>query len=456
MVKEPHDDSRRHAFISYVREDRAQVDRLQGLLESAGIKVWRDTENLWPGQDWKLEIRRAIMHESLAFIACFSENTERRETSYQNEELTLAVEQMRLRRPERPWLLPIRFDDCRLPEFDLGGGRTLDSLQRADLFGPSSAGETARLIAAIRQILGDHRTASDTTSAASPALGERVILATGYGDEDIGRKADELAERLPEALAPLARIAYNYRWSWHPAGEDLFRSIDAARWQLCEKNPVRLLQEASGIALARASGDRELLAAVTSLEHAIAADLTRPPEGSVAPQRPIAMMCAEYGVHQSLPNYFGGLGGLAGDFLKEASDRALPLVAVGLMYGQRFRQRLEVSGWQQESWTEIDPEQLPAALVGGPDGEPLTITVPIRGPAREGRSTYRSDVTAQIWRVAVGRVPLFLLDADLPQNGLLERWITSQLHVANQMTRLALKQAISGVRGWFTVLGSTG
>jgi hypothetical protein len=113
MVKEPHDDLRRHAFISYVREDRDHVDRLQGVLESAGIRVWRDTENLWPGQDWKLEIRRAIAHESLAFIACFSENTERRETSYQNEELILAVEQMRLRRPERPWLLPIRFDDCR-------------------------------------------------------------------------------------------------------------------------------------------------------------------------------------------------------------------------------------------------------------------------------------------------------------------------------------------------------
>ena len=142
--------------------------------------------------------------------------------------------------------------------------------------------------------------------------------------------------------------------------------------------PVRLLQEASGEALARAAGDPALLARVASLEDAFAADLRRPPPGPVAPERPIAFFCAEYGVHQSLPIYSGGLGALAGDLLKEASDRALPLVAVGLMYRQGyFRQRLDVSGWQQEYWIDIDPERLPAALVRAPDGRPLTITVPI-------------------------------------------------------------------------------
>ncbi len=257
------------------------------------------------------------------------------------------------------------------------------------------------------------------------------------GDEELGRSAADLAGRLPDALAPLARIAYNYRWRWYPGGKDVFRSIDEGRWELCGENPVRLLQETSGEALARAAGDQALLARVASLEDAFDVDLRRPPAGAVAPERPIAFLCAEYGVHRSLPIYAGGLGALSGDLLKEASDRALSLVGVGLMYRQGyFRQRLDGSGWQHEYWIDIDPERLPAALVRAADGRPLTITVPIGG----------KEVRAQIWRVAVGRVPLFLLDADRPENGRLERWITSQLYVADPVTRLS-QYVLLGVGG---------
>ena len=221
------------------------------------------------------------------------------------------------------------------------------------------------------------------------------------------------------------------------AARKCFARSTRSRWELCGENPVRLLQETSGEALARAAGDSALLARVASLEDAFAADLGRPAVGPVAPERPIAFFCAEFGVHRSLPIYSGGLGALAGDLLKEASDRALPLVAVGLMYRQGyFRQRLEVSGWQQEYWVDVDPERLPAALVRAQDGRPLTISVPIRG----------REVSAQIWRVAVGRVPLFLLDADVPENGRLERWITSQLYVADPITRLS-QYALLGVGG---------
>ncbi|HMC94597.1 MAG TPA: DUF3417 domain-containing protein, partial [Polyangia bacterium] len=172
-------------------------------------------------------------------------------------------------------------------------------------------------------------------------------------------KAADLAGRLPEALAPLARIAYNYRWRWYPGGKEVFRSIDPGRWDLCGENPVRLLQEVSGEALGRAAADRVLLDRVAALEDASAVDLGRASVGPIAPERPIAFFCAEYGVHRSLPIYSGGLGALAGDLVKEASDRALPLVAVGLMYRQGyFRQRLDVSGWQQEYWTDSDPERL--------------------------------------------------------------------------------------------------
>ncbi|MGI5487967.1 toll/interleukin-1 receptor domain-containing protein [Microtetraspora malaysiensis] len=143
-----------HAFISYVREDKERVDRLQDILESAGIRVWRDTDNLWPGQDWKIEVRNAITSGSLAFIACFSEHTQAREISYQNEELILAVDQARLRSPGKAWLIPVRFADCTQPEYDLGAGRTLGSLQRVDLFDNSWEVGAARLVAAVLKILG--------------------------------------------------------------------------------------------------------------------------------------------------------------------------------------------------------------------------------------------------------------------------------------------------------------
>jgi hypothetical protein len=144
-----------HAFISYVTEDSERVDRIQAIIEAAGIPVWRDTENLWPGEDWRMRIREAITNDSLAFVACFSEHSEARSTSYQNEELLLAVEQFRLRPPGTSWLLPVRLSDCKLPYFDLGASRTLDSLQRLDLFGQNWDKGSARLVAGVLRILGD-------------------------------------------------------------------------------------------------------------------------------------------------------------------------------------------------------------------------------------------------------------------------------------------------------------
>ncbi|SPT59866.1 toll/interleukin-1 receptor domain-containing protein [Actinomadura madurae] len=148
------DTAQSHAFISYVREDKTQVDQLQQVLEAAGVKVWRDTEDLWPGEDWRIRIRKAITAGSLAFIACFSENTEKRYSSYQNEELILAVEQMRRLPPGRVWFLPVRFSEAELPEFDLGAGRTLDSIQRVDLFGEERDRNLGRLLAAVFAIIG--------------------------------------------------------------------------------------------------------------------------------------------------------------------------------------------------------------------------------------------------------------------------------------------------------------
>ena len=266
------------------------------------------------------------------------------------------------------------------------------------------------------------------------------------GREDIVRACEELAERLPEPLAPLARLAYNYRWSWAPGGSELFAEIDRERFELCLQNPVRLLQEASRRALRRAADNPDLVDRARRLETLVQADLGRPSaEVGIDPAQPIAFLCAEYGVHVSLPVYSGGLGALAGDLLKEASDQALPLVAVGLMYRRGyFRQRIDAGGWQHEYWVDTDPQRLPAARVTGEDGTPLTVEVPI----------YDSEVTAHIWRVEVGRVPLFLLDTDISRNDAVERWITARLYDADPTTRLA-QYVLLGVGG-IRALGALG
>jgi starch phosphorylase len=161
------------------------------------------------------------------------------------------------------------------------------------------------------------------------------------------------------------------------------------------------------------------------------------PAGPITVERPVAFFCAEYGIHPSLPIYAGGLGVLAGDILKAASDRGLPMVGVGLLYRQGyFRQRIDVSGWQHEYWVDIDPELSPAALVTRDGVEPLTIAVPIRG----------RTVVAQIWRVDVGRVPLYLLDAERSENAIVDRWISSRLYVGDRETRLA-QYALLGLGG---------
>lgn len=145
--------NRGHAFISYVREDSGKVDVLQRSLEAAGVAVWRDTANRWPGEDWRVKIRDAISRDALVFIACFSSNSAARQKSYLYEELLLAIDQLRMRRPDVPWLIPVRFDDCEVPNFDLGAGRTLASIQRADLFGASRDSATDRLVAGVQLLL---------------------------------------------------------------------------------------------------------------------------------------------------------------------------------------------------------------------------------------------------------------------------------------------------------------
>lgn len=255
------------------------------------------------------------------------------------------------------------------------------------------------------------------------------------GDVDLAAAAAELAAELPDELRRLADIAYDYRWSWTCGGREIFESIDPERWQRCGRNPVRLLDETHRRRLASLAHDDAYLARLGALLERI--DAASPPAqiGRRSSQDPIAFLCAEFGVHESLPVYSGGLGILAGDYLKEASDRGLAVVGVGLLYRSGyFHQRLDLDGTQHEYWIDTDPERLPAVLVTGADGVPITVTVAVAD----------EDVTVQVWRVAVGRVPLYLLDTDVPVNSTVARWTASRLYEGNRAVRLA-QYAVLGV-----------
>src|SRR5512143_1202335 len=212
-----------------------------------------------------------------------------------------------------------------------------------------------------------------------------------------------LTERLPDALRPLGRLAFNFWWSWQPDGEALWRSIDPAAWDACDRNPVRLLRELPWRTLQGAASSPAIRDAMTSLAARLDAELARPasPAPPARPDAPIAFLCSEYAIHASLPIYSGGLGVLAGDLLKEASDRALPLVAVGLLYRRGyFHQRLDPSGWQHESPALFHPERSKLTEVVGHDGAPLRVHLDLRG----------MRVLVRAWRARIGRVPLYLLD----------------------------------------------
>jgi ribosomal protein L23 len=141
-----------HVFISYVRDDAASVDRLCAALAAAHIPYWRDRDSLSPGDHWKSTIRSAIRTNSVVFLACFSQQSVGRAKSYMNEELVLAVDEYRQRPPDTAWLIPVRFDDCPIPEWDLGGGRMLSDLNYVDLFGDALMEQTVKLVLTVSKL----------------------------------------------------------------------------------------------------------------------------------------------------------------------------------------------------------------------------------------------------------------------------------------------------------------
>ncbi len=251
---------------------------------------------------------------------------------------------------------------------------------------------------------------------------------------------------LPSPLLPLEELAWNYWWSWAPDGLSIFRDLDPETWEDCEHNPRQLLANTSPYRLAQTATDPIYLERVARIHAKFRDYMMRVPlwSGSQAStpithERPVAYFCAEYGVHNSLPLYSGGLGILAGDHLKSASDLGLPLVAVGLLYRYGyFQQRLRKDGWQEEHYGETHPSLLPISLVRTADNTRLSVEVSIRDRL----------VIAQVWRAQVGRVPLYLLDTNIAENNDTDRWVTGHLYGGDRETRIVQEMllGIGGVR----------
>ena len=246
---------------------------------------------------------------------------------------------------------------------------------------------------------------------------------------------------LPDCLQELDYIARNMFWAWNPPFVELFKRIDPNLWVACGHNPVKLLGSVSQTrleALARnESFLNELKQAAAALRSYLQSSVWY---DKVCPQtdRPvIAYFSAEFGLHECLPIYSGGLGILAGDHLKSASDLGIPLVGVGLMYQKGyFRQYLNIDGRQQEAYVENDVFNMPMELVRKDSGRPLTVSVEYPG----------RNVQAQIWCVCVGRIKLYLLDTNIAPNSSVDRMITSSLYGGDRELRIR-QEILLGIGG---------
>lgn len=255
---------------------------------------------------------------------------------------------------------------------------------------------------------------------------------------------DRLAQPLPARLHRLEELATDVWWSWHPSARAVFRHLDRQIWRATAHNPLRVLRTVDPARLTAAAADPALLAYYDAAVAALDADRNGgatwwSAHGPSTQGAVIAYFSAEFALHQSLPIYAGGLGVLAGDHCKEASDLGVPLVGVGFMYPQGyFHQRISPDGWQEERYERISRADAPIEPALTPDGRPCVIAVPISD----------RTVLAAVWRVRAGRVRLYLLDTDLEENAPWDRELSARLYGGDRETRIQqeVMLGIGGVR----------
>ncbi|MGP5089173.1 alpha-glucan family phosphorylase [Brachybacterium tyrofermentans] len=262
-----------------------------------------------------------------------------------------------------------------------------------------------------------------------------------------------VSSELPGALEPLRELALNLRWTWRRQTADLFRSLDADAFTASGENPIAMLSRVSAGRLAEAARDESFLGRMRSevgdlrtylesgrwFQRMVPGASASGATATGATGTPsVAYFSMEFGISPTLPIYSGGLGILAGDHLKSASDLGVPLVAIGLLYQWGyFSQSLDRSGWQQENYKHNDPEKLPVEPVHGADGEQLTVAVVLP----DGR-----EVTIALWKAQVGRIPLLLLDTNLEVNDEEARQITDRLYGGDHEHRI-VQEIVLGIGG---------
>ena len=247
--------------------------------------------------------------------------------------------------------------------------------------------------------------------------------------------------QLVEKLRELAR---NLWWVWQPNVIAIFRELDPVLWRKVDHNPVEFLMRLPVEQLERRAAEIALDSRIDYAFRRLAeylkdTDSWGAVNASILRARPVAYFSAEFGLHESLPIYSGGLGVLAGDHLKSASDLGIPLIGIGLLYAQGyFRQTLDGNGWQQELYLNSDLELLPIESVKGSDGQPLKIAI----------ETATGVLRARVWRVEVGRTTLLLLDSNLPENSESDRALTARLYGGDARVRIRqeLLLGVGGVR----------
>jgi starch phosphorylase len=246
---------------------------------------------------------------------------------------------------------------------------------------------------------------------------------------------------LPQTLKDLKVLANNLYWSWTSECIDLFRRIDPELWEKCDHNPVRLLGTVSQARLDDLADNEGFISQLRRCSERLTAYMETPTwfdkVYSKNSKPVIAYFSAEFGIHESLPIYSGGLGILAGDHLKSASDLGVPIVGVGLLYQRGyFKQYLNTDGWQQEQYNENDFYNMPVELARKKSSRPLTVSVQFPGRC----------VMAQVWSATVGRVTLYLLDTNIPANSPADRMITATLYGGDTEMRI-MQEIILGIGG---------
>ncbi|MDB5307571.1 MAG: alpha-glucan phosphorylase, partial [Gemmataceae bacterium] len=269
-----------------------------------------------------------------------------------------------------------------------------------------------------------------------------LLAATANQIGPVVSEARVLEKFVAPAYDRIWSLARNLWWSWDAEASALFNDLDPTRWRDLDHNPVALLSETTLTRLDERAGQLSLHGKLNYAHRRLRDYLTSPKawgatHAGVLKARPVAYFSAEFGLHESLPIYSGGLGILAGDHVKSASDLGVPLVGIGLLYAQGyFRQRLDRTGWQHEDYLNVDVRQLPLELMIGPDNRPVTVAVETRGPT----------LSARVWKATVGRNTLLLLDADVDANTPEDRTLTARLYGGDHRTRIR-QELLIGVGG---------